>query len=460
MVPQLRRVMGLPRCLDKPVKRAGDQNFLKPVVKHVPANGAFSAQVRIRSPCRSPSRPIAIPQNPDQPPLAHSESTKADFVNGLLRLSDIGTQGRSYPVLSSVAGNVAVPSADEPSRHRLLSMPVLFSELNSGWRPVPEWANFLIRLGYGWPTTTGQRRIALVSMPCDSPAAYLVGLGSLIRDLGSPAATNVSGHYDALLRHARQYLNHCRSCESRCFPDLKGCGYAAEASGRLRDKNGKVYEISPWTDFKSKKLVVAIPNGTWQVWPQRALDLQTKGQPPARLAHPAGALAQEPYIAIVPGTEIVPANLRESYSGICVAGRRGGEAASREVCASIRFLTGNIEYALPQLLTIQGWSDAAGISRMNFFNIRTDRVDSEALSPALAVADGDASFLKVLTHPEFQNADIIGVMHRTIDRERLDAVGHKIASLRQWYDEDTETFSNCPAVPRGIGFFVYCRALT
>jgi hypothetical protein len=59
-------------------------------------------------------------------------------------------------------------------------MPVLFSELNSDWRPVPEWANFLIRLGYGWPTKTGQRGIALVSMPCDSPAAYLIGLGSLI----------------------------------------------------------------------------------------------------------------------------------------------------------------------------------------------------------------------------------------------------------------------------------------
>src|SRR5262249_19260706 len=163
--------------------------------------------------------------------------------------------------------------------------------------------------------TTGQRRIALVSMPCDSPAAYLIGLGSLIRDLGSPAATNVSGHYDALLRHARQYLNHCRSCESRCSPDLKGCGYAAEASGLLRDKDGKVYEISSSTDFKFKKMVVVIRNGTWQVWPQRALDLQIKGQPPARLTHSTGALAQEPYVAIVPGAEIVSANLRESFSG-------------------------------------------------------------------------------------------------------------------------------------------------
>jgi hypothetical protein len=338
-------------------------------------------------------------------------------------------------------------------------MTTLFSELNSDWIPIPEWANFLIRLGYAWPRSSSQaqRRIAVLSMPCDSAGAYLTALGSLIRDLCSATATNVTSHYDSLLRHARQYLGSCRECDNRCDPESKRCGYAGQAIGVLRNKDEKLYPISTATDFASNRLVVCIENGTWQVWPKRALDLQIKGEPRPRLAGSVGALVQDPYLALVPGAKIVNANLRESYSGLCVAGRSAGETASREVCTSIRFRKDGVEYTLPQLLTIQGWSDATAISRISFFNCRTDQFDSHAQTPSLVVADGDASFLKVLTRSEFQSSDIIGVVHRTIDRERLEAVGLKIAGLRQWYVEDAETSSMLPPVPRGISAIVFSR---
>ena len=64
-------------------------------------------------------------------------------------------------------------------------------------------------------------------MPCDSAAAGLVALGALIRDLGSDSTTNVGGHYDALLRYARQYIKSCRDCDMRCHPELKRCGYSS-----------------------------------------------------------------------------------------------------------------------------------------------------------------------------------------------------------------------------------------
>ena len=126
---------------------------------------------------------------------------------------------------------------------------MFFSEANQEWQVVPRWVTFLIRLGYNWPCgVLGQRRIALISMPCDSAAAGLIALGALIRDLGNPNANDVDGHYDALLRYARQYLGYCRDCTMRCQPELKGCGYAAEVTGLVRDKYKNPHQVAEISD--------------------------------------------------------------------------------------------------------------------------------------------------------------------------------------------------------------------
>src|SRR5258708_3671241 len=62
----------------------------------------------------------------------------------------------------------------------------LFSETGCVWQPVPPWAAFLIRFGYLWRATSKTRRIALLTMPCDSAAAGLISLGALIGDLCNP----------------------------------------------------------------------------------------------------------------------------------------------------------------------------------------------------------------------------------------------------------------------------------
>jgi hypothetical protein len=72
---------------------------------------------------------------------------------------------------------------------------IRFSEAGDPWREVPQWADFLIRLGWAWPTNdAGRSRVCLVSMPCDSAAAGLVTLGAMIRDFGNPRANDVDGH--------------------------------------------------------------------------------------------------------------------------------------------------------------------------------------------------------------------------------------------------------------------------
>jgi hypothetical protein len=295
-------------------------------------------------------------------------------------------------------------------------------------------------------------------MPCDSAAPGLIALGALIRDLGCDTATNVGGHYDALLRYARQYIESCLYCDARCHPELKHCGYSSEATGLLRHKGKKLFRIISTINVAGNQgLVLSIERGTWTVFRGAATDLQIDGEPPLRVANTAGVLPERVYTQIVEGAKVVTANLAESYSGLCFAGRIAGKAASHEVCASIRFRAHGVEYNLPELLTIQGWCTSKGVSRMGFFNARTGQFDGQACSPALVIADGDACLLRVLNRREFQRSDIIGVIHRTIDRDNLELIGNRMTDLRQWYSEDLETLGRTPAAPRGIGILILKR---
>ncbi len=73
------------------------------------------------------------------------------------------------------------------------------------------------------------------------------------------------------------------------------------------------------------------------------------------------------------------------------------------------------------------------------------------------IADGDGSFLKVLATAECDDSDVIGVVHRTMDRDRLEAVGEKLESLRQWYESDSSFLEILPERPRGMGISVLKR---
>lgn len=345
-----------------------------------------------------------------------------------------------------------------------------FSDGGKEWRCLPAWAEFLIQLGFRWhESQKGRRRIAIVSMPCDSAAAGLIGLGALIHDLGNPNANNVDGHYDALLRYARQYLESCRDCKTRCDPQLAGCGYAAEATGMVGDysqrgksakRKKRLYTISDQTDFQNRRLALSREGTgnagpiTWWPAPQYATGLQINGEPLPETKDVAGALPDDVYLQIVADAPIIRDNLRRSFSGLCLAGRVTGETATREVCAGIRFRGSRGEYDLPNLLTVYGWLPSNIVSRIVFFNARTEQFDRRAETPSLVVADGDASLLKVLSNAAFQCSDVIGVIHRAIERDRLEAIGSRMSGLQQWYAVDTEMVGRLPSTPRGMSISI------
>ena len=339
-----------------------------------------------------------------------------------------------------------------------------FSETTGHWQPIPPWVRFLIDFGFGWPRKNPRpRRIAIVSMPCDSAAAGLIMLGALIRDLAIPDANDVDGHYEKLLMYARQYLESCADCEVPCDPQSRQCGYSNRATGQLRSPplRNKILEISDQSDLRSRIIRLLPSRGHNQNflairYAEQAKDYHVEGDPPVIQIQSNGKLLRDVYEQLVEGAELLEQNLVQSYSGLCIAGRAAGEVASREVCSRIKFSNGVGEFSLDGLLTVHEWSDCS-VSRVAYFNSRTGRMDRNAAVPHMVVADGDASFLKAADCPEFQQSDLVGVIQRTVERDSLEAVGAKITAWRQWYDFDEETLYGLPPVPRGISISVLKR---
>lgn len=337
---------------------------------------------------------------------------------------------------------------------------MLFSEANREWPSIPHWAEFLIRLGCDWPRGVAEnRRIALVSMPCDSAAAGLVALGAMIRDLSDPHANDVDGHYNRLLQYARQYLESCRDCElTACDPPVKRCGHLKEVTGVVRSPRfpNRPHKVSDKTDVSQRRLAFDYRKGTYWPNPEYLIDWHVDGEPPPQWNTAEGELEAHRYQPFVHSARFHSDNLRKSYSGLCLAGRTGGGNASKEVCASVRFRDGTEEHGLEELLTIHEWSDC-NISRVAFFNARTGQFDRNVVAPRLVVADGDTSFLKVAGQTEFHRSDIVGVIHRTVERDRLEALGNKMSDLRQWYVQDEDMLLGLPEVPRGMSISILGR---
>ena len=358
---------------------------------------------------------------------------------------------------------------------------ISFSECDGAWVPIPAWARFLIDLGFRWPRTdSGRNRVCLISMPCDSAGAGLVALGALVRDLGDGRANDSDSHYDNLKRYANDYLATCgrrdgpgQVCETSCNPANVGCGRDDRSTGLLRDAHGGRYRVievrKPTSDFPLGSLFCRQPD-TKRAKTKEA-DVRTRGKAPgavSRLLLPINAkgwtvdgdvvielpsrelaMPTELYDGLVSGAEVEERNLRSSYSGLCLAGRTAGEAATRAVLETVRFRgEGEIEYGLPRLLTLRGERDMDNLSRLVFFNPRTERMDRVGATPSLVVADGIDSFRSALKR--FPRADVIGVAHRIEPRDRLETLGESVQALMQWYEPDVGLSEEFGVSPRGM----------
>ena len=146
---------------------------------------------------------------------------------------------------------------------------------------------------------------------------------------------------------------------------------------------------------------------------------------------------------VAPPLEI---NLLRSDSAICPTCRVAGESVSRGAFSAIRLESRDRVADLAELLTVHRWSPDT-VSRVTFFNSRTRQLDRNAGFTSLVVADGDSAFLRAIDTPEFKESDVVGVIHRTVERDRLELVGTKLADLSQWYVPDGDMLDRVPPPP-------------
>lgn len=334
---------------------------------------------------------------------------------------------------------------------------IYFAEEEGDWESIPEWVNFLIRFGYHWRKSQQQdRRIALVSMPSSSPGAGLLALGAMINDLGNDQANDTNSHNESVFEYARQYLDHCRQCDlAKCDPSLKRCGYDKKSTGIIRSirRDNHLYVVAGQTDYHAKKLFLMDKNGKGrrEIDSEYIINLYADGQPPAVSSKGETSLRCAIYQDLIEEFQIHTANLSKSYSSLVLAGRAIGESETKATYEAVHFCRANESYTLAELLTIHGWANSQ-VSRTSFYNIRTEELNRSSVQPSLVVADGDSSFLKSVD--TFKKSDVIGVIDRSLDRDRLEVIGQKIASLKSWYQIDPEFKVRLPTPVPGISITI------
>jgi hypothetical protein len=301
-----------------------------------------------------------------------------------------------------------------------------FYEDSIGPLAVPDWVSYLISVGYAWlDYPSSSRRIALISLPGDSAAAGLVALGALLKCLELEVADDESAHYERIKSLANKNpdgltLRHATEDGVFCFDSI--------------DANG-----TPWV-YKQRKPserrnIVSARVSNWRIYDEPFVAVGIGGQ------NPFGEIYRN---LLTDGAEIIEYNLNRSYSLVCLGVRAAGKSVTRDIFRSVQFSTANRPVDLATLLTVTEWSTSI-VSRMNVYNSRTQKFDRQTGATRLVIADGHEAFLRILDEPTFKCSDVIGVYDRVQERSKLEEIGAKMESLRDWYyDWDASHLSNPP----------------
>lgn len=310
-----------------------------------------------------------------------------------------------------------------------------FREGGDEWRQWPSWAQFFLRAGYELQSTRGsKRRIILLTTPCESAGAALLALGAMRFRLAQDGADDLAAHFSRIralvgTNHADRPLCDIRTRGRRAGPFLV-CSVEPEAGVWVRHMSME----------GDRSLITAATAMNWRFQDEAQL----------QLLHGARIPYRELYNTLLPDADaICDGNLSRSDSAICLMTRLRGEAATRAAAADIRLSAGGVEAGLDELLTAGLWAGER-ISRVVLFNTRKGEFDRHTRSPQLVVADGDDAFLRALNQSEMQMADVIGIVPRTLERDRLEALGHRLAHLEQWYRRDDPLAAGIGELPVGV----------
>jgi hypothetical protein len=288
--------------------------------------------------------------------------------------------------------------------------------------------------GFKLQSTLGStRRIILLTTPCESAGAALLALGAMRFRLSEEGADDLAAHFSRIkalagTRHADRPLCDIRSHGRRAGPFLVG---------------DVEPDIGVWVRHTSME------GDRRLITPATAMNWRFHDEPPLQL-HGGRVPYRELYDGLLPDAGAICAgNLSRSDSAICLMTRLRGEAATRAAAAGIRLSVGGLEAGLDELLTVRHWATER-ISRVVLFNTRKGEFDRHTRSPQLVVADGDEAFLRALDEQQMKQADVIGVVPRTLERDRLEALGHRLAHLEQWYRRDDPLSAGIGELPVGV----------
>jgi hypothetical protein len=308
-----------------------------------------------------------------------------------------------------------------------------FCETDGPWQQLPKWINFLINFGLvAGEVEPDTRRISVVSLPWDSAGAGLIALGAMRYRLSLNDADDCSSHFRHLQLLPTQeppiYLRHekYRGRFVVARRDEQDRLWVKRVVSATKQDGPPETVIFPWNSF------------AWKI----------EGEAPVQVLSGA-KLPYASFYEAISASAILPCNLTRSDSGLCLAGRVTGEAAFHQMLASIRFRMGEQFVDLSRLLTLCYESDQT-VSRLAFFNTRTGHLSRRIGSPRLVIADGDVAFLRVIESDQFRNSDVVGVIHRTLERDRLELLGYKLADLVQWYAPDTGRYYKLRGAQAGI----------
>jgi hypothetical protein len=283
-------------------------------------------------------------------------------------------------------------------------------------------------------------------MPCESAGAGLVALGAIRYRLTLADANDALSHFERIERLAARQDGetrlHHQSIKGRFRldgKDQRGFVWARQEQKGMTDRS-----------TQSGPPRIAIHAGNASEW-------RLEREAPAETVHGAGLPYRRFYEELIEGAAApLESNLARSDSAICLAGRVGGESVSRAALSAVRFECHDCAADLAELLTVHRWSPET-VSRVTFFNSRTRQLDRNTGFTSLVVADGDSAFLKAIDAPEFKQSDVVGVIHRAVERDRLESIGTKLANLSQWYAAGAEMLDCISPPPPGITVSVLQR---
>lgn len=306
---------------------------------------------------------------------------------------------------------------------------------------IPDWVQWFIEAGRVLPSTdNGTRRLLLLSTPCDSPAAALVCLGVVIRDLTREDATDVINHARAIRTWAREnpagrLVRHVEGKRRTVFEvglmDDGGELTLTEVKKTTTAKNASASARSRLRSERAGPEIVRFGEGENpdNILLEFTPDEEGWSAPQSATTKPP--LSRESFSRITRNWNPIQQRLQESYSGACFAGRMAGKSRTIEFLKGFGFVVEsgsgkNRQFGLDSMLTIDGWGDDS-VSRLRYCNMRGNgpgKFNDRGTALELTVADGADELVKVFQN--LHSRDFVAVVPRDAAVGKLEALSQSL----------------------------------